>query len=482
MTTVRLHRLTGDSPPPPPATKVRLHRLTVGGSAVQPAATKVRLHRLTGAGGAVATLNPLPDLTREPVETITVTATLTPGSPTPDTYTWRVVSGTPVQFTGSGATMTFPAPATMSGATSVIGVRGVKAGVPGPERTFTVTTPPCLVWFQDYATKAWKPTRIVQVPRTVLWSPASPINAPIPANPTLDPNSAAIVTALSAGAKFINAGEYGTPVYTATPATPRWTIVPTHAVGGTDPDTWGPNPFAGRQIPIDMSWLTIPSADGHLVVIDGTTHYDFWKMDLSGSSPVCQWGGISDPTGDVITANPGGNATGAGFARAAGLLTQADCAKGRIDHALVFSTDIATLVPAGKTTDPAYHRFPATRSDGSNLRGVAAASTILEGARIQLDPTYDVDADTALRPYERMVAKCLQKYGAYCIDNGGAPPPAGPTGVALLAELPKTATKSTAGWVPNSAEYAGVGIVKDYAGLSNIPWGRCRVTATWNGA
>jgi hypothetical protein len=277
------------------------------------------------------------------------------------------------------------------------------------------------------------------------------LNTPISASPQLDANSAAIATALSSGSHIIDVIEYGVPVYFATASTPRWNLTPTKP--------WGANPFAGRTVPIDMSWNPqAVSVDGALACVDtdGKTVYGFYELDLSGSSPTLSWGGIADRSSQTFSDTLLGNATGSGFSRAAGLIREDECAAGAINHALVFSTDIAK---------PTTFRAPAVRTDGSNLRG--SSVTMEEGTRIQLDPTYDVDADSTLRVYEKLVAKALQTYGAYCIDNGGAT-------AAFIAEKPHDAVMPS---TVNSAAYASVGITKDYAGLSNIPWTRLRVLA-----
>lgn len=305
---------------------------------------------------------------------------------------------------------------------------------------------------------AWRHGAL-ESPRPAWWTATAPINMPVPASPALDPDSAAIVTALAAGQHILNVIQYGVPIYHALPDTPRWTVVPANAdeAGGD----WGPNPFAGIEVPLDLSWTPQEvSADGQLVAIDGDYLYDFYNLDLSGPSPVCDWGGLADPTGTLVTDVTGG-ATATNFARAGGVIRLAELAAGVIEHALVFSTDMAT---------PTTFRFPATKTDGANLRG--SATTIAEGTRVQLDPSYDPDTDAALRVYERIVAHALQDYGAYCIDNGGA-------AVGISVERPHGALPPD---TTSSAECTAVGILKDFAGLENVPWDRLRILASWDGA
>ncbi|WP_263165050.1 hypothetical protein [Streptomyces sp. SCSIO ZS0520] len=87
----------------------------------------------------------------------------------------------------------------------------------------------------------------------------------------------------------------------------------------------------------------------------------------------------------------------------AGLITRAEWKAGRIDHALSFGT----LRNDGRPV------FPAVDSDGSG-RGPWS-----QGQFIWLDPAYDIEADTSLAPYERVIAKALQEYGAFNVKNSG---------------------------------------------------------------
>lgn len=276
----------------------------------------------------------------------------------------------------------------------------------------------------------------------------SPITSLVPTNPNLDAASADIATAFTTGVKQVNIVEYGVPIARADVNTPRWTIVPTGSTEGGG--GLGPNPLAGLDVPIDMSWHVTPvAADGTLVVIDGTTSYEFYELDLTGASPVCTWAQVADLAGSSI--NPG--VTGASIARLAGVITREEWAAGVIPHALVFSTDMAT---------PTTFRAPAIKTDGSNLSG--SVTTIEEGTRIQLDPAFDIE--TITEPYVQIVAKALQTYGAYCVDNGGAR-------AGFIAECPQEGT-----W--NVPELTGVGITKDYAGLGGagrIDWSQIRVMA-----
>jgi hypothetical protein len=86
-----------------------------------------------------------------------------------------------------------------------------------------------------------------------------------------------------------------------------------------------------------------------------------------------------------------------------GIITAADVASGSIDHALRYDTPINA---------PSFVA-PATRSDGTDDGGIP------EGELMRLDPSLDLDT-LDLTPFQLMVAKALQQYGAYNSDSSGS--------------------------------------------------------------
>src|SRR5437868_811729 len=89
--------------------------------------------------------------------------------------------------------------------------------------------------------------------------------------------------------------------------------------------------------------------------------------------------------------------SGAVVGRLAGVVRTQELVQGVIPHALVFSTDSAC---------PDVYRYPATKTDGASW----ASPCIPEGARVQLDPSLNVDALPGLTAGERTIAKALQTY------------------------------------------------------------------------
>jgi RTX calcium-binding nonapeptide repeat (4 copies) len=100
---------------------------------------------------------------------------------------------------------------------------------------------------------------------------------------------------------------------------------------------------------------------------------------------------------------------GAGVPYLAGLVRPCELRLGRIEHALAFAYDHASP----------RHVFPATKSDGNG----SVARDLPEGSRLQLDPALsdrDIEAWGCNGPC-LVIARALQRYGMYVIDNAGRP-------------------------------------------------------------
>ena len=184
-----------------------------------------------------------------------------------------------------------------------------------------------------------------------------------------------------------------------------------------------------------------------MVVINGNTGYDFWRAQQnSPTSWTTAWGTRFSMTGS----GTGGGADGAGVPLLAGLPRLWEMETGEIHHALAFFTE---------NTCSSY-RYPASKSDGHG----SGSSCIPEGARIQLDPSVNVNDIPGITPGEKIVARALQVYGAYCKDTGGAK-----LGFGFQDPIDK----------PNP--YPSLGFSNDYYDMPHIPWGDLRVLAQWNG-
>ncbi|MEW2398067.1 helix-turn-helix transcriptional regulator [Streptomyces sp. NPDC046862] len=218
--------------------------------------------------------------------------------------------------------------------------------------------------------------------------------------PRLSPDSAQMVTDLLArgrGRAKLYTGKAGSLVYRATSKTPTYEVTPRKHL-----DQWGPNPFENIDFPWDASWKAPPPEREWTVVItpDGRS-LECWRTEVQDGKPSCEWGAVSNTRGSSVSEK--GQATGSGLSRLAGVITHADWKAGRINHALSFGTP----------DNNGQYVFPAVGSDGPGQ------GRWREGQFIWLDSAYDIDADTSLKPYERMVAKALQEYGAFNVKNAG---------------------------------------------------------------
>ena len=234
--------------------------------------------------------------------------------------------------------------------------------------------------------------------------------------------------------------EYGTPVWEASAGDPFANVACT--------EPWGTCQLTQQLIQIPAGAGTASGSDSSMVVINGSTGYDFWNAHRnSTTSWSTGWGTRFSLTGS----GTGGGATGAGVPLLAGLPRLWEMESGEIHHALGFITE---------DTCASVYRYPASKTDGRSSN----STCIPEGTRIQLDPSIDVNTIPGITPGEKIVARALQVYGAYCKDTGGAK-------LAFGFEDP----------VGKSNPYPGLGFSNDYYDMPHIPWHDLRVLRQWNG-
>jgi hypothetical protein len=271
-----------------------------------------------------------------------------------------------------------------------------------------------------------------------LFAPTSPWNAQIPGSPALDPNSAAIAGYLGSEMKaYASLYEYGVPIWTATPSDPFNKLLCL--------EPWGTCQLSEQLIQIPSNAVPTGGSDGAMVVINPGTGmgYDFWRASrTSPTSWSASWGTRFDINGN----GTGGGATGAGLPLLAGVPRLYEMTQGHIDHALGFLSN---------NTCASVYRYPASKTDGHSW----ASNCIPEGARIQLDPSINVDAIPGITPGEKIVAHALQTYGAYCKDTGGSK-------LGFSFEEP-------AGGKPNP--YPSLGFSWNFYDMPHVPWNHLRV-------
>ena len=243
------------------------------------------------------------------------------------------------------------------------------------------------------------------------------------------------------------------------------TLIPASAITSTTPrydvtfsKPWGSDPFGSYSVPIPLGTKVPPGSDGHIAVLDPVTGKAFgiWQAayDSKTNTWSGSWGGMTALDGNGI--DQSGSATATNLARYAGVVTAEEfsaaiAANTGLNHALFVSSDIVGSAFVA----------PATKSDGTNIAGVA--TPMPEGYRIQLDPSINVDAIPGITPGEKVIAKTLQTYGSYVGDQGGAR-------LAFMFEAVPDANANNPG-----AVWTNAGFAWDYYDMKNIPWTQLRV-------
>lgn len=241
------------------------------------------------------------------------------------------------------------------------------------------------------------PTSVVINPSLVQsdwWASTSPFNTPIPPGAALDPNSQTWISALYnnslVSSIYVNSTAWTTTVYHASSSTPHATFAVT-------------NTGKHITIPYASNWVPSPDSDAHFAVIDDATgcEYEFQSFNASAltAHAVAVFHVATGSGAHVADAG----VTGGEMSLLGGLITPQDVAAGAINHALRIGTPV----------NSSAYRLPATRSDGNTQGGIP------EGALLRLDPNLDLSQEN-LTPFQLMLARALQQYGAYDDDNAGA--------------------------------------------------------------
>jgi hypothetical protein len=283
----------------------------------------------------------------------------------------------------------------------------------------------------------------------------APWNSAIPSNVALDPKSSAYIGAIADNNLPLSSDpdQYAIPVYTYDSSTPRRTVRMSGYFSSYDN---GDNSRVGagyaatiNNVPIPANAVQSAGSDGQIVIWDATaqTEYSFWQFNKNADGTYSATNGYRYHTGAGYNGRfaDGLAGRGAGTPYFAGLVRKWEVDRGRIDHALAF----AYHAPSGE------FRFPASKSDGGGFGGVSGTD-LPEGSRMQLDPSL-TDADFTrwgLSPAAKTIARAMQTYGMYVIDNSGSSK--------IYLE-----DRMTAGW--------GSDINRDL--VRNIPWSSFRVVA-----
>ena len=265
-------------------------------------------------------------------------------------------------------------------------------------------------------------------------------NTKISSSPAIDPNSAAIVqaslAAYKSNANFANTDSWGIAIVYAKAGDK------TYAIGCTHFDC---DKSVSFRIPAGAKPTT--GSDQHLVVIDGTKELDMWRASYNAGTGKWSAGSryVTNAYGWGAVCGLGAHCNGAvasGFAAFGGIPRPEDFKGDVIPHALTITSPF---------TRADFIACPATHTDGEE----SSANAIPEGARIQLDPSFNVGAQSWPR-WKKVIARTLQVYGAYVSDTGGT--------LAIRGEAD----------INRQGAWAKAGIPEG-AGLSDLPWEKMRV-------
>jgi hypothetical protein len=277
------------------------------------------------------------------------------------------------------------------------------------------------------------------------YAPTSFWNTPIAANAAIDANSAGMISYAIAsyanGANLANTSAWGMSYVTTTATgSKNYTVACTQYCTSSS-----------ISFPIPAGTLANTGSDHHLAVINTTTNteLDMWEASYNSSNDTWSAGslGTTSTVGWGAMCALGQLCNGevaAGFAMLGGAIRPEEIAAGLIPHALSITT------PATKS---GYIACPATHTDGSSSN----ANAIPEGARIQLNPSFNVAAQS-WSTWQKTIAYALQTYGAYVSDTSGS--------LALYAVNDMNSGNTT---------WASVGMSGSGESLSFLPWSEFQV-------
>jgi 3-phytase len=250
------------------------------------------------------------------------------------------------------------------------------------------------------------------------YTDSSPWNTPISAGVVVHPDSGMHVAALGSPLTS-NPAQFTFPIYLVDAATPRETVTLT---GWYSNVTNGGRTLVNQRegtvdLPIPVGALPAAGTDAQMIMIDPLTGEE-WGLSRATRDPATgswtgwtayhystRWSAVPpyDATGRSFVPR------GAGLPYLAGLVRPCELARGRIDHAIAFAYDFPSK----------QFVYPATKSDGNST----GSPDVPEGSRLQLDPALTAADLAALGCIGHCltVARALQVYGMYVIDNSRRP-------------------------------------------------------------
>lgn len=235
-------------------------------------------------------------------------------------------------------------------------------------------------------------------------------NMPIDAAAAIDEHSSEMIATMYNGHSdnkiYINVDWWTIPLYYVHSGMPTRTVTCVNC---------GPGYATTLRVPDTAQ--SDPTTDGLMSIIDLDLKrsYELFQAERVNESTWAATSGFSfDLTGSGIQAisSTSTSPRGAGMSVTGGIIRREEIIQGVIPHALAMAYDYPKK---------GYFVYPASAEDGRSEEEYA----IPEGARIQLDPEVDIDS-LGLSRAGKIIARALQEYGAYIVDNAD--------GIAIYAE------------------------------------------------
>jgi hypothetical protein len=278
------------------------------------------------------------------------------------------------------------------------------------------------------ALPAERPKR--ETPKGKLFAPTSFWNQRLSRTTAIDPSSATLVQALVAEVAREQAAAIGPWIGANSGSTPLYRVGRTQRRVRVRLDS---RTSRGSRA-LQRAWASVPipndakpavPPDRHMTIWQPATDtlWDFFEARKLSDGWHAEWGGairhVSKSPGYYTRAAwPGATrnwgATASSLPVIGGTMLLDELRSGRIDHALALN------VPAAR---PSIFAWPAQRTDGDG-----PLSALPEGARLRLDPTFDVGS-LHLPRMTRMIALAAQRYGLVVRDQTHH-------GISLFAENP----------------------------------------------
>ncbi len=207
------------------------------------------------------------------------------------------------------------------------------------------------------------------------------------------------------GGANLNVGEWSYPVYIAKPTDPKRNFY------------WrdGNELIATMRVPDDAQQDS--QGDGSLIVINDA-HNAAIEMWQAARRPNGDWEGSvtveHDLRGTGFYNDYRGTRAG-GMAATGGLIRRDELVNHHIPHALAVAVRPKAMNRNGPNRAP--YVWPASWADGGDGAGYGTSGNLYMGSLLAIPPDVDLEA-LDLSPQGLAVARALQDYGAYVVDQG----------------------------------------------------------------